>query len=112
MSVSTFLTPDFATNATWDAKSLFRQLGEEVAGSDLSVPSIGFASASFTGTSSGALSAPNISANSVVVITGYNKIPASGSGGWSVAINPTAQTFTITASSSETSVGFNWFIIG
>jgi len=113
MSVSTFLTPDIGISATWDAKSLFRNLGEELGGTDVPTPSLAVFSASWNGGVASATAiaqnAPGISPNSVVVITGYTGVP---SGTWSVAINPTTQQFQLTSTSASENTGYNWFIIG
>jgi len=112
MSVSSHLSTALGATefASFEANSLFRQLGTQLAGTNVRSPGVAVASTGFS-TSSIVVNAPGITSSSVVVITGYNALPDPATT-WTVSnINPTAQTFTITVSGG---VGqpFNWIVLG
>jgi len=109
MSVSTLLTPSTTGFSSLDAQSLFRQLGTQLSGDNLPSPGVAVASVGFVGTT-GTNSAPGISNNSVVVITGYNALPNPATT-WSVSIDVPGQSFTITSTGGD-GQAFNWIVVG
>ena len=111
MSVASHLSPSFGATdfASFDANSLFRQLGTQLAGTNLPSPGVAVASNNFSGTTA-TFPAPGITSSSVVVITGYNALPDPATT-WAVSIDPTAQTFTLTVSGGS-GQPFNWIVLG